>query len=137
MPDVVEMALSLGLRLSVFLSVCFGFGDITFTAKLFPDGRAIPAGGGELHHRRQDLEVVEKYIKALMLRAQEGGDDADQVGLDLAKFLGVKGKHKKRINELEAMKTVLVKYEEVHKGLSAVLRSGVYTSLSWLQMHLI
>ena len=37
----------------------------------------------------------------------------------------------RRIKELEAMETVSVKYEERHKGRSAVLRSGVYTSLSW------
>mmetsp|Transcript_30150 Transcript_30150/g.59030 ORF Transcript_30150/g.59030 Transcript_30150/m.59030 type:complete len:414 (+) Transcript_30150:27-1268(+) len=127
----------------------FAVGDLTLTAKLLPDGslalsrvtitdnreerhqHAVDDLHNELHHRRQDLEAVEKDIQALMLQAQEGGDDADEVGLEIAKFLAVKGKHKRRVIELEAMETVSVKYDERHTGRSAVLCSGLYSSLSW------
>eukprot|EP00808_Paulinella_micropora_P010445 g5896.t1 len=133
----------------VSLEESFKIGKLAFTATLSPDGTlalsrvtitenrderhqmVLDALTNELEQRRRDLAAVDKDLQALMVRGQEGGEDAEAVGLEIAKWLAVKGKHKKRIEELEAMETVSVKYEERRKGRSAVLRAGVFVKLSF------
>jgi hypothetical protein len=124
-------------------------GDTTFDAAVQPDAslklsrfvrsdnrtkahqRAVDTVSNELQHRRSDLTAIDEQLKLLMARAMDGGDDAEEVGQEMAQMMAVKGQHTRRIAELEAQGTVSVTFQQTRKGCSVYLVPGVWTKLSW------
>jgi hypothetical protein len=78
-------------------------GDTTFDAAVQPDAslklsrfvrsdnrtkahqRAVDTVSNELQHRRSDLTAIDGQLKLLMARAMDGGDDAEDVGQEIAR----------------------------------------------------
>lgn len=65
----------------------------------------------ELQRRQRYLVLVEADIKKISTKLEKGDDNADELGLDLARLMGIKGKHRKRIKELTSMTTIQVPYK--------------------------
>lgn len=87
------------------------------------------ARSNELQKRKEDIVALDQTIKDLMTQLEE--DDAASITEQLASLAGVKGKHKRAIQELEDQKEVHVKYEEGRVGQSVVIEAGKLVKLSW------
>jgi hypothetical protein len=124
-------------------------GDTKFEAAVQPNGslklslvvcsdnrakahqRAVGNVSNELQHRRADLTAIDEQLKLSMARAMDGGDDAGDIGQEMAQMMAVKGKRMRSISELEAQRTVSVTYQQTRTGRSVSLVPGVWTKLSW------
>lgn len=89
------------------------------------------ARSNELQKRKEDIVALDHTIKGLMAQLEENVDDAASITEQLVSLAGVKGKHKRAIQELEDQKEVHVKYEEGRVGQSVVIEAGKLVKLSW------
>lgn len=127
----------------------FKIGNTVFEAQIQPDGilqLSIPAESDnrdatykkivgnmehELNRRKQDISFIEKDIAKIMTKMENGDEDIEKLGLEMARLVGLKGQHKKRIFEVQKKSNISVTYQKIRKVRSAFLSQGVFTKLPW------